>query len=73
MKKIACILITLLVALAVFAGCTTEEEPTPAPEDVDIVVIAAGDERFDTLVTALQDTDLVDFEGSRPIHSLRAH
>jgi transforming growth factor-beta-induced protein len=68
MKKFACILITLLVGLAVFAGCTTdEEEPTPAPEDVDIVVIAAGDERFDTLVTALQNAELVEtLQGQGP-------
>lgn len=65
MKRIACILIPLLVfaLAAAIVSCDEGEEatptPTPTPVLQDIVGIAAGDDRFETLVAALQAADLV--------------
>jgi uncharacterized surface protein with fasciclin (FAS1) repeats len=65
MRVILYILAALLVLGSVLmaVGCDEEEAtptPTPTPESADIVDIAAGDDRFETLVTALQAADLVD-------------
>jgi len=63
MKRVAYILILLLVfaLAAAIISCDEEEEATPTPTPVlqDIVGIAAGDDRFETLVAALQAADLV--------------
>jgi len=63
MKRIAYILIPLLVfaLAAAIISCDEEEEATPTPTPVlqDIVDIAVADDRFETLVAALQAADLV--------------
>ncbi len=65
-------LIILAIALTL-AGCEEEASPTPTPAPTPtpelgtIVDIAVGDDRFETLVTALQAADLVEtLQGEGP-------
>ena len=57
------------LALALLAACGSDAEATPQPEaqPTTIVDIAVGDDRFQTLVAALQAADLVEtLQGEGP-------
>ncbi|MFK8009705.1 MAG: fasciclin domain-containing protein, partial [Saprospiraceae bacterium] len=59
----------LLLSLPfLFVACgDDDEDPDPAPVPMSIVEIASGDAQFSTLVTALQQADLVSvLEGTGP-------